>query len=489
MNRNFSLVDFPLFAKDLERQGYVQINPGMIEMYLQMFDSDCDMRSALGIVANSVLSGGVLFERKAVKLSDQARNWFSDTWGRSAGKEGLRYALALGFAIGSYVPHPVHGQEPVMIDLTQVDVYYKLNEFGKTHYRILKRPKSGLMMLDPESLLNGTGSRAEEIFNITPFEMNPPTSKGEIRSVISVLISDLLFDDHMMRCARIATWTRANPLLVTEQVQERYDPNNVPTASTLGNVSSTACDMYGDGTAPKSSVFVYDDYPSSKKEMTRFTQGTGIKTNPTLYQQLYIDNGRKLVQPQSPEMPSEWIQFRLARQEKVFNAFGIPLSMMSGVSTRGGKKETGTGSNGSSTNAQLIFLNAQKELKSQLIAFMKRLYMQMYDEQHVREYIEEARRAKNEEEKEEPKGSPLKIDWNKVNEHIDVEITLPGIPDDQILNDLFVMGVLRYDALISYLSARYAIPMDSFNVKPELSALELNGMQEQLPPATSSIKK
>jgi hypothetical protein len=51
------------------------------------------------------------------------------------------------------------------------------------------------------------------------------------------------------------------------------------------------------------------------------------------------------------------------------------------------------------------------------------------------------------------------------------------------------MGVLRYDALISYLSARYAIPMDSFNVKPELSALELNGMQEQLPPATSSKKK
>lgn len=414
-----------------------------------------------------------MFQRRYHKLNEEAADWYSMVWGDTLVRKTTRYIKALGFALASFVPHPEYCFEPVLVDLQQTDVYVRVSTLGKSDYRVFHRPSHG-DMFGPASVLRRQEPR-EEILNIFALEVDQPDANGSLRSQIAVLSDDLLHEAHLMQCARLSEWSRANPALVTERVEEKYDPNYVPTASMTGG------DYHGDGNSADNGRFsaqkqamMHHEYSMARimnsanatpfEELRKYMQKQMATRPSNLYQQVYIDPGRKLVNQQVAETPGDLIEFRRVRLERCLALFGIPISMMSNMSAKGGKKETGAGT---SSNAQLIFLNAQKELKHQLLAFMKRVYNEMHDKENIAQYVAEL-------------DDEQKADWDEMEVMVDVDISLPGIPDDDTLFQMYTIGILKYDALVEYLSSRHGMPISKFNTKAELSILELNGMQEEV---------
>ncbi len=69
----------------------------------------------------------------------------------------------------------------------------------------------------------------------------------------------------------------------------------------------------------------------------------------------------------------------------------------------------------------------------------------------------------------------------------EIEESIPGIPSDEILTNLYIMGVLKYEYYIHAQSVRYGIDINEFNKVPELNLKELNGIKEE-PPKDSKSK-
>jgi hypothetical protein len=58
-------------------------------------------------------------------------------------------------------------------------------------------------------------------------------------------------------------------------------------------------------------------------------------------------------------------------------------------------------------------------------------------------------------------------------------ISMPGLPDDVLLTNLYTMGALKYDAFIGFMSKKHSIPIDAFEETPALSVKEAAGVDEE----------
>ena len=123
-------------------------------------------------------------------------------------------------------------------------------------------------------------------------------------------------------------------------------------------------------------------------------------------------------------------------------------------------------------NVLLLFNNAQKLLKQQLINYMHSMYELIYREHHTMHALAEMKKGE-------------KPDKKKIKQDIDVVITLPGLPDDATLENLYKIGVLTYEAYIGYLEAKHGVPKKYFYNKAQLDLLEVNGIKKDTDTSSS----
>jgi hypothetical protein len=128
---------------------------------------------------------------------------------------------------------------------------------------------------------------------------------------------------------------------------------------------------------------------------------------------------------------------------------------------RFGREDDGTNS--------VYFENFQRELKQRLIVYVHTMYTYI----HSAPFAVEALRS-----------TTKKLSVSDLRKEIEVEVTLPGLPEDNILYQLYTDGMMKYEAFINYVSSKHSIPTEAFEKKPTITLKELRGIEPK--PTTSS---
>ena len=66
---------------------------------------------------------------------------------------------------------------------------------------------------------------------------------------------------------------------------------------------------------------------------------------------------------------------------------------------------------------------------------------------------------------------------------IETEIEMPGIPEDAVVLQLYMMGIMAYDTVCSVMGGKHGLAKSSFNAKPTIDVKMLNGIKPDPPKA------
>ena len=438
---------------------------------LQEHDTNLNILAATSILMVTLFSAGVQFTRKAHELTKGAA--FSEA-AKSFCQQMWRYLFSLNFAAA--IVDPDYSDEPLpflVLPLESLEVQVHRDYLGRMTFRYFRPGYPG-----------SEDSTRQEILNVHTFilKKNFLDMCGNLSStVISLLqVEDVYYSKKQNTLT--ADYARANPALITEHVAEKADKDFIQalpqTLEKLGNgfepfqqhpsVSTTleGGTNYSAARIPWGAPAVFPGQPKPLKHGDNYSSHVELGFN------------RKLVMGPVIEAPEQLLETATANKETVFEAFGVPLSLFSNVSnTAGAKKASGNSSSkqstGENSNAKQIFYANLECLKKFSVHMLETLYNLYYLRSHYEELKAEAKKEDR------------KLTISELQEKAEVMVTIAGIPDDQVLKELFVSGCLTYQYYRDSTAMRYGIPIDAFNKQPELSVLEMNGMQLKPEPAKS----
>ncbi len=315
---------------------------------------------------------------------------------------------------------------------------------------------------------------AKPIPNVTTFHESLPNSDGSFTSRVFTMWRDHAIDNRLMEDLVTASWSRSHPSIITEKEEKSAASKSLPSAL------STANSLNGGTTAGESLDTMHTlqllnsigtDRLAAVNTMTEIARGTK-RRNQEMRNEVQLDDGRKVARQVLAELPDDAMAFRQARIESVFMTMGVPLSMVSSSASTTQKK------NSSGDNTLLVFLNAQKKLKLELLDHMRTIYTNITLACAIKKHVEEAKTLEE------------ASDTDAVKRKIQVDIEMSGLPSDEVLLDMYYIGLLKPESLKKYMTARHGISEDSWvEGKPELSIEDLNGVRKDGPTAPKPKKK
>lgn len=476
---------------------YISLDIDRCVRLMRIYEQDIDVQTFARASLNHALSGGILFTRKNRKLDEESSDWHNLTWGQWV-REVEKMQFCLGFCIASSVPHPKFGARPVVLSLEHVEIKYMLDAYNTPHFRVFEK-LDALDMIMPQR--EAQVFSRQRLLNVRCWAQSAPLRDGSIRSQLTTLIGDLMYENHLMQVAFVADRARARPPIVSQFVDRPYrvsDRVSVSATSDNRNVSQ----WLGSGTGPHigpgpavsgsdggfssaaSVVNLMNSYSSADMGAIASRLGNVLRSNIVngTAEQIYLEDGRQLVQQVMPEPPHAiLLGFRQSRAVRVALAFGMTLPALTqppqGVSANEVKKGGSHGKDDDGSNS-VYFENFQRELKQRLVVYIHQMYAFIHTGPMALELVREAL-AKGD--------KPLSA--KELQEDVTVSVALPGQPNEQALNRLYLEGVLRYDAYVNYISCKHSIPMDAFETKPKMDLKELNGVKEETEPAVGKKKK
>ena len=171
-----------------------------------------------------------------------------------------------------------------------------------------------------------------------------------------------------------------------------------------------------------------------------------------------LETDRTVAKQVLPESPHDmYLNFRQARMERIMALFGVPAPMLTEKNSLGSKVSM-------NENAYVVYMEAQKHMKQTLISELYEIYRSIYDPMNALDYMHEVILKRKE-----------KPSMKGLNESMDVIITMPGLPPEETVRELYTMGILKFDAYKRFLHDKHAIPLEDFNEEPEISVKDLNG--------------
>jgi len=131
--------------------------------------------------------------------------------------------------------------------------------------------------------------------------------------------------------------------------------------------------------------------------------------------------------------------------------------MVSQQSSQGGKGKLNEGS-------LVVFDNTQRETKQRLLGYIDNMYSRIYMTHHSLHVLVE---------------TPLYQLSEEASKHHGTEISMSGLPSDDVLNQLYLMGLLKYDRYVAFLASKHSIDIDCFNSSALVSLDDLNGIKPE----------
>jgi hypothetical protein len=473
----------PIFGKaDNSNQDYDEYNDprfialdmNTIRRFLSLYERDSDIQTFSRATMNHALAGGILFTRKNKTLEEASSDWHNQTWSGWV-RELYKMDFAIGFCIASFIPDDVYGAAPTVLSMDHVEVRYHLDAHNIPYFRVWEN------MDAIDVITGGMGGSVfgkRRIENVRFWSSSPPTQSGVFRSQLMTLMSDLIYETHLMQAAMIADQARSRPPIVSQRIPQAYRGSSLAGSGSIPTQSSSDS-RYGDGNAPYRSrsnqhnlVELMNAFDSdSLDSMTaRVDKMLSSKVNNGAVEQVYLEDGRQLVQQILPEPPHAiLLGFRQSRAVRVGLMFGLTLPALTqpprGVNISEVKKSGAHGKDDDGSNS-VYFENFQRELKQRLIVYIHQMYAFIHTAPFA---VEAMKRTKD-------------LDQETLRQDVSVSVTLPGMPEESVLTRLFMGGILKYEAFVNYISSKHSIPVDAFETKPTLTLKEVNGIVEPKAP-------
>lgn len=476
-----SLPLLPLIAEqdDYNDPRFVSLRMDLVRGHIHLYEKDSDIQTFARACLNYALAGGILFERKGRHLDAISKDWHNAKWSQWV-RDVEKSMFCLGFALVSYIPHEKYGGMPTVISLEHVEIRYCLDIHLIPHFRVYE-------ILDTTDSMFGASNLDTPFYvpfgrrripNVKVFSLSPPTKSGAIRSAITTLMADLVYENHLLQAALIADQARARPPLVTQRISDAYN-----SAKATGETISTYNPHLGNGTDPHRGTRHASDVvqfmnafsgDSQEQIASRVDRMLKTRVNNSAMEQVYVEDGRQVVNQVMPEAPHAIILgFRQSRMVRVAMMFGITLPALTAQAKTGTggsdvKKAGAKGKDEDGSNS-MYFENFQRELKQRFVGYIREMYMYI----HTIPFSLEAANDKSH--------------TSSIEQQVDVTVSFPGQPDDAILTRLFTSGCMKYDYYISYLSTKHAIPIEAFETTPKMTVKEMNGILP--PPPVKPTKK
>jgi len=402
---------------------------------------------------------------------------------------------------------------------------------------------STIDFMNPHAMEGGEGSdrdQTREIHGVITVVERPPQAAPNgmfrIHSLIVPLIPDLVQETHMWTCWWIAATKQSQPELITMQEIEKYNELDVRAISTTGN-------FYGDGkhVHPDTQRMMDENAQLVESSLTRQHRikkqmmGTGLDFLSALKQnsefgveatrktdqsdlsarRIDLDPGQSVAKGPEAKAPDNLMEFRMARWERTLNTFGISLAMFSNASSLagGGRNNSiqNVGKGSSETNSSKMFLLSQRALKRRLIQVFTSAYMQMAKGIMIEDYKEnqyrlfkkkrEIEKRKNDakyykksieqnennkeysqeaDEADDIDSHVEEFDWNKYDDkEIQVKVDIPSLPDENVLWNMYTMGVLKYEKLKASLASIHGIQENDLESSPKVTLDVLHGIKPE----------
>lgn len=413
-------------------------------------------------------------------------------------------------------------------------------------FRRVDRSFSLTEALSPESD-GDIEMKTREIRDIEVFTLpeDLPDYRGGFNSVVHSLLAEAELYQTKLSCSIAADRLRCRPVVFLEHIPEKQSNDalkDLPLSAAQYNGNGSepyTRSLAGAGTLEKMveqqkyrvfSQISLEDSNSLARAMNSFERS--VKANRAADAKtggfIYVEDGCKLASGPQPEGPSDLSDTRTAKTERTFTAFGIPLTMLSNASSsQAMRKQTGQmgrGGSGHNSSSQKLFMTFQLALKNHTIDMIKRMYNRIYLEQYAvgimnkqvsklskdfeEKHKDEIKRIRDSRKRKrdtfettpvEPIDDDVKkaekrlmedwerevalLDVGQINKAANIEVIIPGVPDDDELKELFVMGVLSYDYFTMIMSLKKGMSNDAWESKPAMNIKEMNGIVEKPEPS------
>ena len=456
---------------------YTQIDTEQIQACKETYTSSPLLQSVIDIVINNVVGGGVLIELRGRDNSDGRKRFHNTVW-----KEWITQLLldlfVYGFSIAVVKPWPTYVGAPARVDITQARVMFKSDIYGQREYVVLDsrgihglhdkstRHQPSITVSTPAMLGGG-----DPIPDIHVFEYRAPDARGNLTSKVWSLVPEIMHYHSLVDMNRQIAYRMTQTEVILEKKETKFDINN------LSIQIPTDINTQGPGTDPI--YYTRSEFEQDKLTVTnaaRLDRGLPPLNQATSMQMERVDAidfvhlpenhtvGTQITRAPYPDMEEE----RARLESTIGGLFGVPRSMFEPAA------QNRTTSN---QDNRVVFREAQNYIKHLLQPMIQTMFLHINRTLFTYGVIGRNNSALLDDEKDDAaKGKAL------------VKVSLPGIPPPEVLDQMYMTGVFKYDAYVNYLATMWGIPVDCFNEEPEMEIKELNGITESDGPQTQ-VKK
>ncbi len=346
----------------------------------------------------------------------------------------------------------------VILNMSQIEVTFRVDVFGKYHWLVRHRPKGPVFQTDDERIIPGVLVFAQE------GHLPHPTT-GALRSQVISLRDEFYHMRTLRQLSEAAERNRAQPVLVTERVTQQKDPTVHASVPYHGRSPWSGKDDCMDTTSDgiEEEKLRRRDFALAVERKLHLMQSSLTNEQfhmlsghmPTLLalqdqqtDRIDLPHDRKLARQLPASAPADLIKHELQWKQSVFHVFGIPDGMIMAESSHG--KVT------LNDNARQLFDLHMASLKQQLLPVLQILLRHIYRGQLALRTL--ARTPLNK-----------KLTRHDVEDSTRIVIQMPGIPPMAELDAMYMSGILTYQYYIACKASVYGMPLEAFEKTPKLS--------------------
>lgn len=525
---------------------FVDINTPVIDYLNDMFHTSSIIQTVFELAVSALLESGIVFQRSGKFVSSRENRVLQYPWVQFC-RMLVASLYTFGVAFCVLEDHKDLIKIPHVLDLTQVHIRVHTNPYGHRYYAVFARTSQTNMFMS-KLLGSHTGQLmdGELVKGVFVFEDLPwvPTKEGCLRSRLLSLTQDIV-DYHKitfynLEAIRLSTM----PYVFTEQVENAKDHNNVQYTSlipeeSLGGVARAddvpriiqlpsavlARDIAGDTrlNTINNTLAAHGAHPGAPPSGDNggYASSVASFSGPSQRGFGIVD----LVTQRRPSMlvtskhMQDYGDYAARVEERIGSVFGVPRSLFS-QSSRGK-----TGSNDALNDE--TFKTHRHALKQKITPFLMTMFHAIYgvgDDDEEDDFTESDDEGRNRDKSSGASSSNSLIEYDPVSRRenkkrywtrkhlsgiaeasnespfsIDPNNTrstdktmnavyLPSVPPHEQLDQLYLQGVLAYDAYVHMVSVDTGMPRDWFNEVAAISLQEANGIKEQQGSSTTKTE-
>lgn len=443
-----------------DRTKFDTVKLPVIESLWNLFHTESILITIFQISANGMIGTGCLFQHGEHFLDEctsrELRYFYSNFI-----RDLLKYAFIYGFAVVCLERHPTLKAVPRVVDLRLIRTTVKRDFLGENHYYFYPIQSH---LSDPPPL--------EGLY---VFELDKPDG-ATLRSRIFSLKQDFDMYRIARSCFVVSAKLASNPPRILQPVQEKYDESKL----TINYVPNEELGASGPAAPMRLSATAKESAERQIQAVSNINQGLHPGANPKMYETVdektgtvRLNMGYTLAKQQMP-MPLDLTEITMRLEERAATVFCVPRNLFA-------QNGSGRAIAADSDKTENTFLEGQRGLKTYAVNAVNMLYNLINGDDFGKSVL----KSMSTEEILDTRSHETFARKSRLT------VSLPSFPSTEIMQQYFIMGWLKYEALTHSITSRDHMPLDWFNKDPKLDIADLAGIKPEVAPeekTTTTVK-